>query len=569
MTNSGPGYRLENEDGTDQMNTSRREAIAEAVNLKKKAAAKKAFFRMRMDLEENRKDLGKGNIVAFLLNAGGTGNQSVEKKDINKVLRCSGFVTSQILGITRNDYRPNQIEVLLKDEVAIDTCEIESRLKANGLDVIVSKFDHVEEYLMIYGLPLSRDMDVLENKIRESIKPFVKSILEVTPSVYKEEDGEDFFKGNYDGNWRIKIIPRKRKQVPNYIVVDPRAQVMAKAVYTKKVGDKLEMCSDCFSTDHFKWAPERSGPAKWIDYCEDFRRVWEANSLEIDEAGDEKASLPENVTEETRAEILNKTLVKDLETIEKERDELREKINYHRESLEEVETLKEELRTLQKENEQVEILKKQLVDVQHEKQMLEKEVEESNILITEKHITMRKSASQNGICSSFDNDSMNLEVPSFPLIQGFEEEMVFQEGEEKKEEDASDAIEKETPTEHSSGDVDGGRGNPGDSPAREEPLPVNTLVEDTKASNSGVKRVHVSPGDSPSNKKKGKFPQIGFKICLSTAAGKQVFIVHSKKNNKNSDWNFNLINAEKKKINYNLKDMHWVYASPEESTGGK
>ena len=261
MTNSGPGYRLENEDGTDQMNTSRREAIAEAVNLKKKAAAKKVFFRMRMDLEENRKDLGKGNIVAFLLNAGGTGNQSVEKKDINKVLRCSGFVTSQILGITRNDYRPNQIEVLLKDEVAIDTCEIESRLKANGLDVIVSKFDHVEEYLMIYGLPLSRDMDVLEKKIRESIKPFVKSILEVTPSVYKEEDGEDFFKGNYDGNWRIKIIPRKRKQVPNYIVVDPRAQVMAKAVYTKKVGDKLEMCSDCFSTDHFKWAPKVQWPS--------------------------------------------------------------------------------------------------------------------------------------------------------------------------------------------------------------------------------------------------------------------------------------------------------------------
>ena len=29
------------------------------------------------------------------------------------------------------------------------------------------------------------------------------------------------------------------------------------------------------------------------------------------------------------------------------------------------------------------------------------------------------------------------------------------------------------------------------------------------------------------------------------------------------------INAEKKKINYNLKDMHWVYASPEEIMGGK
>ena len=46
-------------------------------------------------------------------------------------------------------------------------------------------------------------------------------------------------------------------------------------------------------------------------------------------------------------------------------------------------------------------MKKQLVDVQHEKQMLEKEVEESNILITEKHITMRKSASQNVIGSKW------------------------------------------------------------------------------------------------------------------------------------------------------------------------
>ena len=85
------------------------------------------------------------------------------------------------------------MEVLFTEEVAIDTLDIESRLKVNGLDVIVSKFDHVEEYLMIYGLPLSRDMGEVGNKIREAIKPFVKSIIEVTPCVYKEEDGEDFF----------------------------------------------------------------------------------------------------------------------------------------------------------------------------------------------------------------------------------------------------------------------------------------------------------------------------------------------------------------------------------------
>ena len=67
---------------------------------------------------------------------------------------------------------------------------IESRVKANGLDVIVSKFEHVEEYLNIYGLPSSR-----EEKIRESIRPFVKSVLEVTHYVHKEELGEDFFNG--------------------------------------------------------------------------------------------------------------------------------------------------------------------------------------------------------------------------------------------------------------------------------------------------------------------------------------------------------------------------------------
>ena len=111
--------------------------------------------------------------------------------------------------------------------------------------------------------------------------------------------------------------------------------------------------------------------------------MWETNSLEIDEAGDERASREGNVTEESRVEVLNKTLLKDLE-----RDELRRIINERRKKLK---ILKEEIKTLRKKNEQVEIFKKQLLDVKHEKEMLTKE---SNILIKEKHITMRKSCSQ-------------------------------------------------------------------------------------------------------------------------------------------------------------------------------
>ena len=80
---------------------------------------------MKVDLEGSRKRLGEGNIVSFLFNADGTGNISIDKKEINKVLRLGGFITSQVEGITINDYRSNQVEVLLKDEVNVDTLALE------------------------------------------------------------------------------------------------------------------------------------------------------------------------------------------------------------------------------------------------------------------------------------------------------------------------------------------------------------------------------------------------------------------------------------------------------------
>ena len=294
-----------------------------------------------------------------------------------------------------------------------------------------------------------------------------------------------FCSKGYIVNWRCKIIPKKRKQVPNYIVVDARAQVMAKAVYTKKVSDKLEMCSDCFSTEHFKWSFECSGPGKWSEYCEEFRLAWEENSLENDEASDEDVRLQGSMTEETRVGILNKTLVKDMEKLETERDKLQDEVNTQIESLEEVQSLKEELKTLRKENEQVEALKQQLVDIQHEKELLEKEVEESNIMIKEKHITMRKHASQNGVMSDFDNEV------------DFEEEEAFDVAAEPDVGDVPDHSEKEPLLENSSAK---------EPPPAEEPPPVHKLVDDAEASSSGVKRARDSPGDSPTSKKKGKFP---------------------------------------------------------------
>ena len=138
--------------------------------------------------------------------------------------------------------------------------------------------------------------------------------------------------------------------------------------------------------------------------------------MENDDVSDEDVRLQGSITEETRVEILNKTLVKDMEKLESERDKLQDEVNTQIESLEEVQSLKEELKTLRKENEQVEALKQQLVDIQHEKELLEKEVEESNIMIKEKHITMRKHASQNGVMSDFDNEVDFDEEEAFDVV---------------------------------------------------------------------------------------------------------------------------------------------------------
>ena len=57
-------------------------ARQEGAELKKMAANKKAFFQMRLDLEGKRKNLGRGNILTFLINS----NNGIEKHDVNKML---------------------------------------------------------------------------------------------------------------------------------------------------------------------------------------------------------------------------------------------------------------------------------------------------------------------------------------------------------------------------------------------------------------------------------------------------------------------------------------------------
>ena len=93
------------------------------------------------------------------------------------MLRISGFSVGDVEGIKLNDFRSNQVEVLLKPGLYVDVQQIDESLRKENIDATVSKFDHVEEFIMIYGLPLTSDMENLESKILDALKLFVKKFL--------------------------------------------------------------------------------------------------------------------------------------------------------------------------------------------------------------------------------------------------------------------------------------------------------------------------------------------------------------------------------------------------------
>ena len=67
-------------------------------------------------------------------------------------------------------------------------------------------------------------------QIEETLKPFIKKILDLVPITHSDSESEDFFKNNFDGNWREKVVPWNGQQIPNYFVVGETAQLMVKAV---------------------------------------------------------------------------------------------------------------------------------------------------------------------------------------------------------------------------------------------------------------------------------------------------------------------------------------------------
>ena len=255
------------------------------------ASREKFLFNQRIKMEERRSRLAKGNILTFLMD-----RKSVDNKRVllNKVLRIVGFKASDFLGVKLNDYRDSQAEVLLKDEVIWDLDTIEKKLKEAGLNVSVSRFDDKEEVINIFGLPMTNDISGMKEKIREAIEPFVGRVKDILATVYNGngngsgsgEGDEDVFGGLHDGNYRVKVTPLKdaSMQVPNFVVIDKDTKVCAKAVYSKAINEKKNMCTNCYATDHFRDNALCQGSKTWETYAEEFELTWrEALAKKSDE----------------------------------------------------------------------------------------------------------------------------------------------------------------------------------------------------------------------------------------------------------------------------------------------
>ena len=300
------------------------------------ARMSKFIFQQRIKMEERRSRLAAGNIVTYLLPENKEHRIPDKRKYMNQVLRASGFKPTEVESVKINEYRGNQVEVLVREGVEWDLGEIDRKLKEAKLDVSVGKFLDKEEIVSIFGLPLTSEVEKMKGLILETILPFVKEVKEIKATVHSSDDDDDFFSGRFDGNYKIKVVPAAdpKVQIPNFIVVDKEHKVQAKVVYNKQIHERRSMCLNCYSEYHFRQSPECEGPKEWIKYVPEFEARWGKASEEKAAAGGEleERDSDEGFTENrflNKVRVMHESLESEQgrrEAVEKEMEELMDKM---------------------------------------------------------------------------------------------------------------------------------------------------------------------------------------------------------------------------------------------------
>ena len=232
---------------------------------------KKAMFRNKVQHEQRRRYLSKGNIVTFTFN---DPRSFIDKEgSMQRALTVGGFEKKNVLQMKLNDYRGNECEVLFEEDLEVDCEAVEEKLKKNALNVTVSKFLDAEEICMVYGLPLTSDVDSVIEQIKQTISPFVKKVVSITATKHFSKKENDFFHGCLNGNYKVKVVPLVNHQIPNYVPIGKDEQVQAKVHYVRHLSEKKVMCNNCYSTEHLANSDMCQGVSDWTNYVTRFEKM--------------------------------------------------------------------------------------------------------------------------------------------------------------------------------------------------------------------------------------------------------------------------------------------------------
>ena len=331
---------------------------------------------------------------------------------------------------------------------------------------------------------------------------------------------------------------------------------MGKAVYSKAAGNKKEMCSDCFSTGHFKRSQECEGPVKWEAYCKSFKEQWEMmyrereRELQQEHEGHDGVR---QVEEESRILLLEKSLTSRLVEVEREKKELEEKMVEQEEvhqNLDDmtanVEELERKMESTEKMNGDLKVTLESFENEKEENRALKERLDQ--LQKENADLVMKATEDQNAFARSFER----IESTNNITFRG--KQTKPNENESMQINALNEVFEAETVKETSP-------------PFHGFPSPgVEEALDSSNSRETGLpgtpKRAREGEGldGRPVRvRTESRHPDIGIKILMQTISGKCEYTVESKKSKRPGDFVYTLINSESRRASFDLKNVPWEY----------
>ena len=173
-----------------------------AEEKRQRAEKLKKAFQVKLQLEGNRQGLGKGKKMFTVMKdrVNDADPVLITQAEIGRLLVKANVEKDEVIGIKHNEFRKGQVEILLKDDAKVDSNTLKGVIEKEDMKMSVGSFGQIDEVFMIYGLPLTTDVEGLKVKIKEAIVPFVKRVISIEASKHYDEKTEEIFKGKLNGN---------------------------------------------------------------------------------------------------------------------------------------------------------------------------------------------------------------------------------------------------------------------------------------------------------------------------------------------------------------------------------